>query len=71
MWTAVNQTYATPGAKNAWAHLAANNQGWRRIKPDTTSGVTNVHLMLVAAKAVNKQANVVTNASNEITAVYF
>jgi hypothetical protein len=70
MWTTVNQTYATTSAKNAWAHLAANNQGWRRIKPDTDSGVTNVHLMLVAAKASGKQANV-TVSGDQITAVYF
>ncbi len=70
MWTTVNQTYATPAGSNAWAHIASDG-AWRRIKPDTTSGVTNVHLMLVAAKAVGKQANVTTNGSNEITAVYF
>lgn len=71
MWTTINQTYATTHSKNAWAHLAANNTGWRKVAPSTNDGVTNVFLMLVAAKASNKQAHVGTDSSNQITTVYF
>ncbi|WP_278237348.1 hypothetical protein [Isoptericola sp. AK164] len=70
MWTVINQTYATSGSKNAWAHLKKNNTGWRRIKPSSSDGVTNVFLMLVAAKASGKQAHVVQDG-DKITKAYF
>jgi hypothetical protein len=71
VWTTINQTYATHHAQNAWAHLAANNTGWRKIAPNAPDGVTNILLMLVAAKASGKQAHVVINAQNQITGAYF
>jgi hypothetical protein len=71
MWTLINQTYATHHGQNAWANLAANNTGYRKIAPNSADGVTNVFLMLVAARASNKQAHVVQNASNQITGAYF
>ncbi|MFE7630670.1 hypothetical protein [Kocuria sp. NPDC057446] len=70
MWTVINQTFATPQDKNAWAHIAADNLGWRKVQPNAADGVTNTFLVLVAAKASGKQANVVLNASNEITQAY-
>jgi hypothetical protein len=69
MWTAINQVYATRDAQNAWAHLAATN-AWHRILAGSGDGVTNVFLILTAAKANNKQAYVVRDASGNITAAY-
>jgi len=69
MWTVVNQVYATHQGQNAWAHLA-NGNAWRKIAPNVADGVTNVFMMLVAAKANDKQAYVVLDGSSQITAVY-
>jgi hypothetical protein len=72
MWTTINQVYSTHHSQNAWAHLAANNTGWRKIAPNATDGVTNIHLMLASAKASGKQAYVVIDAgTNMITGAYF
>lgn len=68
-WMNVNQTFATPQGKNAWAHLP--NQGWRKIHPNEPDGVTNTFILLALAKATNKQAHVTTNDSDQITRVYF
>ena len=69
MWTVVNQVYATHQGQNAWAHLA-NGNAWRKITPNVADGVTNVFMMLVAAKANDKQAYVVLDGSSQITEVY-
>jgi hypothetical protein len=69
-WTNINQTYTTPQHKNAWAHLASAN-AWRRVNPDQPDGVANVFLLLALARATNKQANVNTDAANNIVNVYF
>jgi hypothetical protein len=69
MWMNIEQTYSTPHSMNAWARLP--NQGFRKVKPLTTDGVTNTFLLLALARATNKQAHVTTDGANEITAVYF
>lgn len=69
MWTLINQVYATRDAQNAWAHLAGTNQ-WNKILPGAADGVTNVLLLLTAAKASNKQAHVVLDANKNIVQAY-
>ena len=69
MWTTINQVYTSKDGQNAWAHLAATN-AWARILPGAADGVTNVLLLLVAAKANNRQAYVVRDGSGNITAAY-
>lgn len=69
MWTTINQTYCSRDAQNAWAHLAGTN-AWHRILPGAADGVTNVHLLLVAAKANNRQAYVVRDGGGNITGAY-
>ena len=71
MWMNINQTYSTPGSKNAWAHLPSPSAGWRKIKGSSNDGVTNTFMLLALAKASAKQAHVTVDSSNEITAVYF
>jgi hypothetical protein len=69
MWTNINQIYCSRDSQNAWAHLAGTSK-WHRILPGAADGVTNVHLLLTAAKASNRQAYVVLDASGNITAAY-
>lgn len=70
MWTKINQVYVTPHDMNVWAHVVATNK-WHKTKPIASSGVTNVAVVLAAAKANDKQVNVGLEAStSQITAVY-
>jgi hypothetical protein len=69
MWTNINQIYTSHHSQNAWAHLAGTN-AWHKIAPNAADGVTNVHLVLTAAKANGKQAYVVLDGANNITAAY-
>jgi hypothetical protein len=69
VWTNINQVYVSRDSQNAWAHLAATN-AWHRILSGAADGVTNVLLLLTAAKANNRQAHVVLDASKNITAAY-
>lgn len=68
MWTDISQVYSTAAAQNCWASIP--DQGWRKVKPGSDSGVTNIHLLLTLANANDKQAYVVQNDADEITAVY-
>jgi hypothetical protein len=69
MWTNVNQVYCSRDGQNAWAHLAGTN-AWHKILPGAADGVTNVHLLLTAAKANNRQAYVVRDGGNNIIQAY-
>ncbi len=69
MWTLINQIYCSRDAQNAWANLAATGK-WHRILTGASDGVTNVHLLLTAARASNRQAYIVLDASGNITAAY-
>jgi hypothetical protein len=69
VWTNINQVYASRDSQNAWAHLVATN-AWHKILAGAADGLTNVHLLLCAAKANNRQVYVVLDASNNITGVY-
>jgi hypothetical protein len=69
VWTLINQVYCSRDGQNAWAHLAGTN-AWHRILPGAADGVTNVHLLLVAAKANNRQAYVTRDGSGNIISAY-
>ena len=69
MWTNINQVYCSRDAQNAWAHLAGTS-AWHKILPGSGDGVTNVHLILTAAKANNRQAYVVRDGGNNIVQAY-
>jgi len=68
-WTVVHQVYANREAQNAWAHLAVDN-AWHRILTGASDGVTNVHVLLTAAKANGQQAAVDFDANKNIIAAY-
>lgn len=44
--------------------------GWKRIKPASTDGVTNVLDLLSAAKAEGQMVNVYLDGDDHITAAY-
>ena len=44
--------------------------GWKRIKPTSADGVTNVIDLLVSAKANSRNVNVYIDADEQITAAY-
>jgi uncharacterized protein YbjT (DUF2867 family) len=69
MWTIINQVYASRDAQNAWAHLASDN-AWHKILPGAADGVTNVFVLLSAAKGNNRQAFVVLDGNKNITGAY-
>jgi hypothetical protein len=62
------RTYATPASQVAYAYI--DGVGWRRVKTGAADGVTNVFMMLNAARAHDKVAVVYVDASNFITAAY-
>lgn len=64
----ISLTFASHHSKNAWAYI--DGVGWRQIKPSTTDGITNLYMMMNAAKANNRLVNVYTDASNQITTAY-
>jgi hypothetical protein len=69
VWTKINQVYASRDAQNGWAHLAGTGV-WHRILTGAADGVTNVFVLLCAAKATDQQVYVVFDASKNITAAY-
>jgi hypothetical protein len=69
MWTKINQVYASPQSQNAWAHLVGTNK-WHKILTGASDGVTNVFLILGAAKASDRQVYAVIDANGMITAAY-
>ena len=52
----VAQTYTTYHAQNSWANI--QGLGWRKIRTGATDGVTNVFVLLSAAKANGRSVNV-------------
>jgi hypothetical protein len=56
MWTnnkAVIRTHAKSGTRMAWALIEGISGGYKRIRPTSADGVTNIHLLLSAAGANN------------------
>ena len=65
MWTynvKVNATYVHHTTQWAWADIAG--LGWRRIKDGAADGVTNLFVMLSAAKANDRLVHVYIDASD-------
>jgi len=64
----VNYTYSYHGSQVAYAHVGA--LGWRRIKTGAADGVTNLFVIMNAAKANNRKVHVNIDAANLITHAY-
>ena len=69
MWTTINQVYSSKDSQNAWAHLASDN-AWHRVLTGAADGVTNIFVLLCAARAAGKQVYVAQDASKNIIAAY-
>lgn len=52
----VTMTYATHHSQNAWVHI--NTLGWRKIKPESPDGVTNMFIAFCEALANNHKVHV-------------
>jgi hypothetical protein len=60
MWNndkTVNRTYSSNDSQNAWA-IIDGIAGWKKIKTGASDGVTNVFMMLCAAKANGRMVDV-------------
>jgi hypothetical protein len=69
VWTTINQVYSSKDSQNAWAHLASDN-AWHKVLTGATDGVTNVFVLLCAAKASGKQVYIVLDGGGNIVAAY-
>ena len=67
MWhnnLAVSRTYSSNDSQNAWA-IIDTLPGWKKIRPNATDGVTNMFVILCAAKANGRRVDVYID-SNQI-----
>jgi hypothetical protein len=64
----VAQTFGSTHTMNAWVNITG--LGWLKIEPTSADGVTNVFMMMNAAKANNRTVSVFVNASNRVEIGY-
>jgi hypothetical protein len=64
----VDATFAHYTTQWAWASISG--LGWKKIKGGAADGVTNLFVMMCAAKANGKRVNVDIDANGEITTAY-
>ena len=69
MWHNVKtvvRVHTRNGSKQSWAIINGVGNGWLRIKPGTTDGVSNIHMLLGTALANNRKVDVLVQ-NNEIS----
>ena len=64
----VTRTYTSPNSKNCWAYI--ESVGWRKVKPDSKDGSTNMFVLLNAARANGRTVSGAVDAANQITTLY-
>ena len=64
----VSSTFTSADNQNAGGKI--EGLGWRKVKKQSDDGVTNVFLMLVAAKANGRTVIGKTDANDQITELY-
>lgn len=64
----VLRTYATNETENCWAYI--EDLGWRKIQTGAADSVTNLFILLSAARASDRTVNVLVNDDNKITRAY-
>ena len=63
--------YVSSDDNTTWAHTIIEGfDGWRRIKPTSSDGVTNILIILKTALAYNKNVNILFEATGEVSGVY-
>jgi M6 family metalloprotease-like protein len=64
-------SYVSGDHNTKWAHaIIQGYDGWRRIKPTSPDGVTNILIILKTAVAYNKSVNILFEATGEVGGVY-
>lgn len=64
-------TYVSGADNTQWAHtIIQGYEGWRRLKPSSTDGITNMLIILKTAATYNKNVNVLFEATGEVSGVY-
>lgn len=69
MWhnnKSIIRTHSKNGGQQCWA-IVDGISGWKRVKPNTADGVANVFLILSAALANGRKADVFIDGSNQIS----
>lgn len=62
-------TFASPHTKNVWANI--ETIGWRKVGQNSTDGVTNMAIMINAARANNKtMSGFIDDSTNQINHLY-
>lgn len=64
----VVRTYASTDSQNVWGNL--QGIGWRKIEKKSDDGVTNMAIILNAARANNRTVSGTINSDNKITLLY-
>jgi immune inhibitor A len=64
----VTRVFTSPHSQNAWGHL--QDIGWRKVEKKSDDGVTNMFLILTAAKANNRTVSGTINDDKLITLLY-
>ena len=63
--------YVSGDDNTKWAHTIIEGfDGWRRIKPTSSDGVTNILTILKTAVAYNKNVNILFEETGEVSGVY-
>ena len=66
-----NVSYVSGDSNTKWAHTIIEGfVGWRRIKPTSSDGITNMLIILKTAVAYNKKVNILFEATGEVSGVY-
>ncbi|RYZ30449.1 MAG: M6 family metalloprotease domain-containing protein, partial [Chitinophagaceae bacterium] len=64
-------TYVSGDRNTKWAHaIIQGYDGWRRIKPTSPDGVTNILIILKTAAAYNKLVNILFEETGEVSGAY-
>lgn len=64
----VLRTYSTNDAENSWAYI--EGVGQRKIQTGAADGVTNLFILLSAARASDRMVNVLVNDDSKIARAY-
>lgn len=63
------QTFSSPHSKNVWANI--ETVGWRKIGQESTDGVTNMAIIINAARANNMTVSgSIDDGTNQIKHLY-
>ena len=64
----VLRVFTSPHSKNVWGNI--ETIGWKKVGQNSTDGVTNMAIILNAARANNKTVSGTIDASNLISILY-